>query len=329
MAVRGLVAAVERAGVERARFLADAGLDASLLDADHAFLPVADYSRVLQAALRTSGDPALGLHMAERASAGGNFDVLGPLSEHSQSLRDALQVGTRYARIVTDGPQLELHEAADVATLRITLADWESPVARFAAEFSTVSLLRLIRRFVGDQAQARLVCFAYPAPAHHAEYTRVFGGREQFARELVGMELDRDWLDCTQLCCSAELRALLRTRADMLLAKVELDAPVADRVKRWLASQSARTRPTMDASARGLGMSARSLRRRLQEERVVFSELVEAALSLRAKHMLEDPHRSVHETAYAMGFDTPSAFSRAFKRWTGQAPSAFRTGRER
>jgi AraC-like DNA-binding protein len=212
--------------------------------------------------------------------------------------------------------------------LRITtLAGWDSPVARFAAEFSTVSLLRLIRRFVGDHAHARLVCFAYPAPAHRAEYTRVFGGREQFAREFVGMELDRAWLDCAQLCCSAELRALLLTRADMLLAKVELDAPVADRVRRWLASQSVRTRPTMEESARELGMSARSLRRRLQAERALFSQLVEDALVLRAKHMLADAHRSIQETAYAMGFDTPSAFSRAFKRWTGMAPSAFRTGR--
>jgi AraC-like DNA-binding protein len=324
MAVRGLVAAVERAGVERAQFLADAELDARLLEADHAFLPLAAYGRVLRAALGSSGDPALGLHMAERASAGGNFDVLGPLSEHSQTLRDALHVGMRYARIVTDGPRLELHEAADRATLRIERADWQSTESRFAAEFSTVSLLRLIRRFVGDDAHARVVGFTYPAPAHRAEYTRLFGGREQFNHAFVGMELDRAWLDRTQLCYSAELRVLLRTRADMLLAKVDLDTPVAERVKRWLASQSTRARPTMEAAARELGMSARSLRRRLQAERAMFNDLVAEAMLLRAKRILADPHRSIQDAGYAIGFDTPSAFSRAFKRWTGMAPSAFR-----
>ena len=83
----------------------------------------------------------------------------------------------------------------------------------------------------------------------------------------------------------------------------------------------------MDAIARDLGMSARSLRRRLRGERTPYAALVEDARANRAKRMLEDRHLSVQEAAYALGFGTPTAFSRAFKRWTGMAPSAYRAAR--
>jgi AraC-like DNA-binding protein len=81
----------------------------------------------------------------------------------------------------------------------------------------------------------------------------------------------------------------------------------------------------MDATARDLGMSARSLRRRLSEERAVYADLVEEARANCAKRMLTDPHASVQEAAYAMGFASPTAFARAFKRWTGVSPSAYRS----
>jgi len=326
MAVRGLVAAAERAGVEPSRFLAKVGLGPIALDDVCARLSLADYRRVLSAALATSGDPALGLHMGERAGVGA-FDVLGHLSEHSRSLRDALSTAMRYASIVTDGPKLELEELAETATLRLSFGSGDSPEARFGAEFSLVALLRLIRRFIGPGAEVERVCFSYAAPAHRAEYARVFTGRERFAQDFTGMEFPRQWLDQSPHYPSRELYELLQTRAEQLLAKVEQQAPIAERVKRWLVAQNVSERPTMESIARALGMSARSLRRRLHLENVHFGPLVEQALAVRAKRMLEDPRCSVQEIAYAMGFQTPSAFSRAFKRWTGTAPSAFRATR--
>jgi AraC-like DNA-binding protein len=323
MAVAGLVGALERAGVERASFLGAAGLSGLQLDDVHGRISAADYSRLVRAALERTGDAALGLHMGERAGMG-SFDVLGHLGEHSRCLRDALELSARYASIVTTGPRLELHERGELATLLLTLPREDTPIVRWTAEFSSVGLLRMVRRFVGDDAQARRVAFAYPKPPHHAEYRRLFAGRERFSQAFTGVQLERAWLDRTQPGGSAELQALLQARADVLLARVEHAGPAADRVKRWLAAQSPRTRPTMDATARGLGMSARSLRRRLRDERAAFGELVDGALAHHAKRLLIDPRHSIQEAAYAMGFCTPSAFSRAFKRWTGMAPSQFR-----
>jgi AraC-like DNA-binding protein len=171
------------------------------------------------------------------------------------------------------------------------------------------------------------VAFDYPEPAYRAEYTRAFGGREQFEQEFIGIEFDRAWLDQVHAYRSPELYALLKSRAELLLARAEHDAPIADRVRRWLAAQSLEHRPTMESVARDLGMSARSLRRRLRGERTPYPALMEDARAARAKSMLEDTQISVQEAAYALGFGTPTAFSRAFKRWTGLAPSAYRATR--
>jgi AraC-like DNA-binding protein len=323
MAVHALAAAVEGVGVERARFLAEAGLAAALLEDSNARISLADYNRALRAALSTSGDPALGLRMGGQASTA-KFDVLASLAEHSGCLREALQVSARYARIVMDGPRLELCEEGDIASVRCTPLCGEAPEVRLTAEFVMSSLQYLIRRFVGSAVQVRRVLFAYQAPAHRAEYTRIFEGREQFAQAFTGIEIERAWLDRAHAYRSPELRTLLQSRAELLLARVEQDAPAAERVKRWLAAQSLEIKPTMDTIARALGMSARSLRRRLHDEGAPYDDLVEDARALRAKSMLADPRLSIQETAYALGFVTPASFSRAFKRWTGMAPSAYR-----
>jgi AraC-like DNA-binding protein len=113
-----------------------------------------------------------------------------------------------------------------------------------------------------------------------------------------------------------------------LLVRIDREAPLVERVKRWLSSHPLQTRPTMAEVARDLGMSARSLRRHLSGQRVPYHDLVEDARSTRAKDLLTDPLCSVQEAAYALGFESPGAFTRAFKRWTGIAPTVFRAPRE-
>lgn len=326
MAVRRLVEAVERAGIPRGRFLAEVAevrIEPAQLDDLYARLDVTAYGSVVRAALERSGDPALGLHIGERAGIG-TFDVLGHLSDHCSTLREALEVSRRYGRIVNEDGQLELHEHGSSATLRLVLRDEDAPELRLCAEFSTIALLRLVRRYVGDGAQPSSVCFAYPAPAHRAEYSRVFGGRECFGQKLTGLQVQRSWLDLPQPGCSKELRNLLESRAELLLAQIDHVASCAQRVRTWLAARDSLARPTMEEVARGLRMSARSLRRRLHSESARFADLVEEDLARRAKRMLDDPRFTVQDAAYTMGFATPSGFSRAFKHWTGAPPRAFR-----
>ncbi len=80
----------------------------------------------------------------------------------------------------------------------------------------------------------------------------------------------------------------------------------------------------MEEVARLLSVSTRSLRRRLRSEGSSFAAIVEQATADAARRMLEDRAASIREIAYRLGFSEPSAFHRAFKRWTGTTPSAWR-----
>jgi AraC-like DNA-binding protein len=324
MAVRVLVTGVERAGVRRERFMAETGLAASQLEDGLQRVPFGRFEHIVRAALAGSGDPALGLHMAEDRGRTG-FDVLTPLVQGSLDLREALTKCLRYAAIATDGQHLELREDGDTATIVLPLLGGDAPELMFMAELAISGLwLRTVRHFVAGASQPSAACFTFAAPAHRAEYTRIFNGRERFSQPFTGLAFPRSWLDQRQLDHSAELSALLEGRAEQLLTRLDRAAPIAERVSSWLVAQDFKNRPSMDAAARPLGMSARSLRRRLQSEGAEFSVLVEQARARAAKRLLSAPHCTIQEVAYELGFTTPGAFARAFKRWTGLSPSAFR-----
>jgi AraC-like DNA-binding protein len=322
--VRVLVQAFERAGGRREELLAAAAIDPQQLDDAYARVPLDTYERAQLAALELSGDEALGLHMGEQSSSSA-FAVLGHVTEHAPTLRQSIHTLSRYSRIVTDDSESVLCEEGETALIHCAQPSYVSRSLRLSLELAMSGLVRLMRLFVGAHARPRRVLFEYEAPAYHAEYKRIFGGAERFGQAFTAIEFDRAWLDCTQLHKDPELYTALKAQAERQLGRLTRDADLAELVRQHLAGCDPRHMPTMDEVARHCGMSARTLRRRLFAEHSAYKELVERALADAAKRMLEDPATSIHQTAYAMGFATPTAFHRAFKRWTGMTPKEHKT----
>jgi AraC-like DNA-binding protein len=132
-------------------------------------------------------------------------------------------------------------------------------------------------------------------------------------------------LDRPGLYHHAELFELLRSQAERSLARVTRGVGQADRLRQYfLAHPPSAAAADMELVARDLGMSVRSLRRRLTEEGASYKAIVDESLVTVARRMLGDSRRSIQETAHAMGFSDPTAFHRAFKRWTGMTPMQYR-----
>lgn len=110
----------------------------------------------------------------------------------------------------------------------------------------------------------------------------------------------------------------------VLFVRALIEALERAGVSRHVLDTPASGRHDMPAVARALGLSARSLRRRLIEEGTTFREVVDSALGTLARRLVSDEERAIEDAAYAMGFSHPSAFHRAFKRWTGATPAALR-----
>jgi AraC-like DNA-binding protein len=326
--VRAFVEVLERSGVGRATLLETTNIEPTRLEAMDARLEFAEFARLETRALELTGDEALGLHIAEQASEAA-FDLVAHLIVHAPTLRDGIELCLRFQRVFSDDSELALVEKNGAATLRLSFPRTTLVCDRMHAEFVMAGLARMIKVFVGPRTMARAVHFEHPRPEHHAEYTRIFGGVERYRRPFTAMEVDRKILDQPGLHHHPQLYQVLRSEAERMLTQVTQGVRHSERVRQYvLARPPLGAIPDMETVARDLGMSVRSLRRRLKEEGVAYKAILEEAFGMVATRLLSDTSRSIQETAHAMGFSDPTAFHRAFKRWTGMTPKQYREKRD-
>lgn len=321
--VRALVEVVERAGVTRDALLAAARLDVARLDDILGGFGFPEFVALAERALELTGDDGLGLRLAEQSSEAA-FDVVAHLTMHAPTLRDAVALCIQFQRLLMEGTALTLRERGDAATVRCEFPRSTTRGDRLLAEFVTGGFARLIRVFTGHAARLRAVSFEHPRPPHARAYTRMFGGAERFSQRFTGVEFDRALLDRRQLHHHAELYSVLHSDAETKLERLARGQRFVDRVQQYLLAVPPRRMPDMASVARDLGLSTRSLRRRLADDGVSYKALVQSVLERRATQLLSDPSRTIQETAAEMGFSDPSAFQRAFKRWKRMTPGQFK-----
>jgi AraC-like DNA-binding protein len=321
--VRVFLEVVAERGVSREQFLARSGIEPERLEDLDGRLEISELDRLQEAALDLTGDPALGIHMAERASAPA-YDVIGHLATHAPTLRDCITSLLRFGRIFSDATSA-LEERGDEATLVFKFTrPPDSRAVRLRAEQTLTGFVRLLRAYAGEGAMPREALFEHRAPPYRAEYARFFGGTERFEQAVTALRFDRAMLSQEAVHKSPRLSVLLMDEAERRLERLERGVTHAERVRDLLATACVGEGSTMDAVARRLGMSVRSLRRRLAEEGASYPRLLEEAQAAFAKRRLQDPERSIYETAVDMGFSDASAFHRAFRRWTGMTPTEYR-----
>lgn len=321
--VRGLVEAVEQAGVARADFLRAAQLDLEGFDAPEARLPRSEVYRLCEVALDITGDPALGLHWAARLTER-MFVPISHIISHCSSLRQGFELLAQFFRLLSDEVAYRIVEVDDKVAVHCLRVDGESlRLQRFVAEMMLGGFYRLVRSF-NIHAQPERVSFEHPAPAYLAEYTRIFKGAECFDQPFTGLVFDRALLDAPSPQKDDDVREALQALAERRLLRITHSTPYALRVREHLVREGFPHRTDMESVARSLDISVRSLRRRLADEGKSYNEVLSEALALVAKHHLQDPRRTIQEVAFDMGFSDPSTFHRAFKRWTGTTPSAYR-----
>jgi AraC-like DNA-binding protein len=321
--VRGLAEAVECAGGSRNAFLHAAGFDAKLLDSADTRVRRDELYRLFELAIKTSNDPALGLHWCEHLP-DSVFNPITQLIRHAPTLRHGLDTMIRYHGLLSDPPSYRLAESAGKVTLHcVDVSDETQPVQHFLGEMLVVGFIRLLRAF-SPKARIDWIGFSYAAPQYTPEYTRVVGQPCQFEQSFTGVVFDASLLDVPSPYKDEELHMALRRIAEQRILQVEHNLPISWRVREYLVDQGGKPQIDMLDVARALGMSTRSLRRRLSHEGVSFHDLAHEASACVAKQLLRNKHWSIQEAAYEMGFAHSTTFHRAFKRWTGTTPKEFR-----
>lgn len=323
--VRALAEEVGRGGQSVDAFLEAAGIDRALVGDGDARISYARYARAQEVAVAWTKDPALGLHMGERASLSA-FHLIGFLSAHCGSLRQAIAMLTRYRRLLFDVEAPELLEMGDRATLCCHFTYGRGPSDRLGAEFTLAAVVQVARMCLGRRASPSLAEFEHPSPPYLDEYERILGAPVRFDADLTRLSFERALLDAPLLHANPKLFGLLATEAERKLAGLAT-APLHDRVRALVLEElegPGGPRRSMEEVARRLSLSERSLRRRLRDEGWTYAAVVEEAVAEVARQLLSEGDLTIQGVADRLGFSESSAFHRAFKRWTGMTPQQFR-----
>jgi len=141
------------------------------------------------------------------------------------------------------------------------------------------------------------------------------------------MAFDREIANRPQIQQHSELYDLLRAEAQRRLDRITTGMSATIRLHHYVLAMPPSRIPEISTAARDLGMSERSLRRRLAADGTSYRDVVRSALEASAGRMLRNPTQSIKDTAVALGFADAAAFHRAFKRWTGMTPGEYRRAR--
>jgi AraC-like DNA-binding protein len=320
VATRALLEACARLGLDAGAIGARAGLPGRLDDAD-ARIPADVADAVWREASHASGDPALALRAAERTPYG-SFRVLDFLGATGATAGEGLTRVAAYFPLVDPRGTIAVEPARDAVALVFRGA---GPLPPPAQEY-TLAILASRARHLAATPPALGVTFTFPRPAHHAEHARVLGVEPVFGAPAASLVLSRASWEAPTRAADPGLFAALDAHARALVGRAGSAGDPAARVRAAIAEELPGREPTLGPVAQRLGTSARTLQRRLREEGTTFAAQLDAVRRERAEAFLRAPDVSISEVSWLLGFAEQSAFTRAFRRWTGIAPTEWRRG---
>jgi len=184
----------------------------------------------------------------------------------------------------------------------------------------------IARRGTANAVRARRIEFKR-AEAERALYEAHFGCAVAFGALQNVLVFEQADLQRPFVTHNAEVLALVAPQLEAELAQQLAQFTLRDQVKATLKKTLAGQRPELRAVARELGVSRRTLQRRLSDERVTFQQLIAEARRELARHYLQHSSLELNETAYLLGYEDPNSFFRAFQQWEGTSPGEWRAAR--
>ena len=317
-----IIRALQAQGLDGEGLARAAGLDPALLRDPDARVARDALTRLWRLAVEAAGDPCFGL-TAIRFAAPTSFHALGYAVLASATLGEALERVVRYRRLIGDVVALRLTHSETRSRFVIDVSAAPGAVPFEAVDAFAAGIVLQARVLRGERGfNPTAVSFERPPPPAIQPFRRVFRAPLAFSQPQTWLEFHRADLETPLPAANAELARQNDEAISRYLARLE-NAGVSSRVRRALLDTLPNGAAAKSAIARRLGMSPRTLQRHLAGEGTTFKELVADARMQLARDYLEERRVPVTEIAFVLGFADVSAFSRAFKRWTGQSPRAY------
>jgi AraC-like DNA-binding protein len=250
----------------------------------------------------------------------GAFRLLDYLILTSETVGDGFKQNARYFGLVGAPFVLDIRDDED--PIRVIYVN-SGHVPSESVEYGVTLDIRGYRAETENRVTFTYVSFVHQ-PDDIVEIERLLGCPVRAGAAWAGLALSRDAWQIPLRRRDPVLRSVLESQAEAVCSHVPAIAGVLADVRRVLTSRLARGEAEIDAVARQLGMSARTLQRRLSSSGLSYQELLDLVRRETAEKCIADSALFIGEVAYLVGYSEPAAFHRAFKRWTGVTPQVFR-----
>lgn len=320
--LRHLAVLLKQQGVEVEQVLSGAGLSAEDLQEGEAAIDVARLKPLVDAALRHSGSPWLGLQLGAAVQAFSHGPV-GYAAIASGNLLQALEVACRFIALRAPVLRLELRRGTTHTRLIVHEQSELGRARRFVLEALLVMLERLLHSMSGSSLGSVHHQLPWIEPTWSRNYTAYLAGTLSFgARKLVS-HFPNVVLDSTCLSADPQAFEMARQECERRLQSGAAERDLASRVRRQLWHCEGNY-PDARTSAARLGISLRGFYRSLAGAGCSYRGLLDEARYVRAQRLLRETDSTISAIAERLGYADPSNFSRCFRRWCGQTPRAFR-----
>ncbi|VVQ08208.1 hypothetical protein PS918_04948 [Pseudomonas fluorescens] len=322
---RAALRGAQRQGYDYSGLLQQLGISPELLDEPRARIAPEQFTQLIQALWLALGDEYLGFGHA--ASKPGSFAMMCHAVIHSRNLERALNRGLLFYSLFPGAPRLTLTREDEM--IRLSLDDsslWDPD--HFLSEYLLVIWHRFGSWLIGQRIRLEQASFSYPRPEHGAEYDLLFSCPLGFSTSTSttaqsSLLFHGRYLAMPLLQDERTLKHYLERSPADLLSKPDDGHSLSSRLRRLLSRDSSHW-PDLEAVAAHLHISPQTLRRHLREEGTSFQELKDQLRRDIAIYHLSRNDLPLQQIAEALGFSEPSAFHRAFKKWTGLTPGAYR-----
>ena len=252
------------------------------------------------------------------------YGAFGLAWKSATDLRGSFERAERYARVLTSVSTYEVEPTDGGAFMHLHREGERRLGMRLSNEATIASIFAISRQASSGEFRPLAVFFKHPAPDSVADHEAHFGCPVHFASDRDALLVSDATLKTPNKVGDADIVRFFDTHLEAELAKLEddssLDRQVQIRVSRCLSEGV----PAISDVARHLGMSGRTLQRRLSERGFSYQNLVDEARRRLAQRLLRQTDYSLAEIAFMTGFSEQSSFTRAFKRWAGQTPRSYR-----
>ena len=311
-------------GVSKQQLLKGTGLNPDAIKQDRARAPFANIAQLFENAAKLTNDNILGLRMGQKRNLkrGG---VLSYVGLSSPTVANILKNIARYQRVFSNAVEINIDNLEDHGILTWHYRVPASVNRRQHVEYGAAGIITALRQLTKMEIRLQKVAFRHPRNSNLQEINRFFGCDVQFGGAENITQFKTADLQLPLITADDELLKVLQDYCEETLEQFKyVPTSILFRVEHIIADRLAAREAKLEIVANEMGMSSRTLSRRLADEGTTFTDAVENLRFALAKTYLKDSGLPMIEIAFLLGYSDVSTFSYSFKKWNGTSPSEFR-----